>query len=284
MAAEYTYVSSTDVYRASGITSTEVSAADVIEQIKRAEVIICRMTKNIYWKIWLDAQSATSGAAATITKTGASWTVNDYVGQYIYVYSGTGAGQLRKILSNTADTITVDRNWAVNPASASIFRVFYVPADFNPYQDVQLDGSGLTYMYLPYYPVKVIEGLAIGATPVTVTPSYVYLWEKTGKIQLKTTAEVAYFSATYPQEIDIQYWYGVDHLPQDIKRLVELHAAIQILGQQMGGTFDDPSSISLPEASISVGQAYINIRSSLETLKEEYNELLKQVKIWPIFA
>jgi hypothetical protein len=139
-------------------------------------------------------------------------------------------------------------------------------------------------MYLPYYPVKKIETLAIGYTPTTVTPSNLYLWEKTGKIQLKSTAEASLFSATYPQEVDITYWYGVDHLPQDIKRLVELHTAFQILGQQMGGTFDDPSSVSLPEATVTVGQAYINIRSSLETLKEEYTELLKTVKIWPVFG
>jgi hypothetical protein len=52
----------------------------------------------------------------------------------------------------------------------------------------------------------------------------------------------------------------------------------------MGGTFDDPSSVSLPDMTVSVGQAYINIRSSLETLKEEYNELLKTIKVYPVFA
>ncbi len=52
----------------------------------------------------------------------------------------------------------------------------------------------------------------------------------------------------------------------------------------MGGTFDDPSSVTLPEATVVVGQAYINIRSSLETLKEEYMALLKTVKVWPHFG
>jgi hypothetical protein len=280
----YAYVSTTDVYRASGITSAEISAADVTNQILRAETIICRMTKNIYWKINLTAQTVTSAANTSVTQTGAGWTINDYANQYIWVYSGTGVGQLRTIVSNTASAITVDRAWTTNPSTDSLFKVFYVPTDFSPYKDEQLTGSGFDHMYLPNYPVKTIEGLAVGETPVTVTPSKLYLWEGTGRIQFKTSAEVASFSNTYPQEVDVQYWYGVDNLPYDIKRLVELHAAIQILAQQMGGTFDDPSSVVLPEASITVGQAYINIRSSLETLKEEYVELLKNVKIWPVFA
>jgi hypothetical protein len=285
VSAGYGYVSTGDVYRASGITSTEISTADVSNHILIAENIICRLTKTIYWRIVFDKQLATSGAAGTITKTGAGWTVNDLTDLYVWVYSGTGSTQIRKIVSNTADTITVDRNWTTtNPNNTSYFKIFYVPADFNPYVDAVYDGNGLTYMYLPNYPVKKVETLAIGKTPVTVTPSSLYLWEKTGKIQTMTTAEATYFSGIYPQEIDITYWYGVDHLPNDIKRLVELHTAFQILGQQMGGTFDDPGSIGLPEVNISVGQAYINIRSSLETIKEEYTELLKTVKIWPTFA
>lgn len=283
--AGYGYVTTTDVYRASGITSTEISTSDVSAQILRAETIICRMTKNIYWKINLDNQSATSATANTIVKTAAAWAINDLVGQYVWVYSGTGSTQLRKIISNTADTITVDRDWTTtNPDNTSKFKVFYVPADFNPYVSDSYDGNGLRYLYLPYYPVKKIESLTVGQTPVTITVTNLYLWEKTGKIQFKQGAEASVFSNSYPQEVTASYWYGVDNLPQDIKRLVELHASIQILAQQMGGTFDDPSSVSLPEATVTVGQAYINIRSSLETLKEEYTELLSTVKIWPQFA
>jgi len=279
------YCTTTEVYRTSGITSSEIGTTDVSNQIAESETIICRMTKNIYWRIVLDAQTASSGGNSTITVTGAGWTVNNYANLYVWVYSGTGSVQLRKILSNTSDTLTVDRDWTTtNPAVNSKFKVFYVPTDFNPYVDEVYDGSGLTYQFLPLYPVKKVETLAVGATPTTVATTNLYLYEKTGKIQLKSAAETSVFSKTYPQEVDITYWYGVDHLPLDIKRLVELHTSIQILGQQMGGTWDDPGTVSLPEATISVGQAYINIRSSLETLKEEYVELLKTVKIWPVFA
>jgi len=283
----YGYVSTGDVYRTSGITSTEISSADVSTHILRAENAICRLTKNIYWKIAYDKQTATSGTINTITKTGSGWTVNDLAGLYVWVYSGTGSTQLRKILSNTIDTITVDRDWTTtNPAAASLFKVFYVPADFNPNCVDSYDGNGLAYLYLPYYPVKKIETLSIGYTsPVSVTPSTLYLYEKKGQIRLSSTSQAQSFDNTYPQEVAISYWYGVDYLPQEVKRLVELQASFQILGQQMGGTFDDPSTVTLGDLNVSVGQAYINIRSSLETIKEEYDNIVaSMVKIYPVFG
>lgn len=281
----YGYVSTADVYRTSGITSTEISTADVSVQIGRAEANICRLTKNIYWKVAITSQAATSGAASSITKTGAGWTTNEFVDLYAYVYSGVGIGQIRKIVSNTSDTLTVDRVWASNPDNTSIFKIFYVPEGFSPYVSEAYDGNGLSYFYLPYYPVKIVETLAIGYTsPVTVTPSTLFLYEKKGQIRLSPTSQAQTFLNVYPQEVNVSYWYGVDYLPSEIKRLVELQAAFQILGQQMGGTFDDPSTVTLPEMSVSIGQAYINIRSSLETMKEEYMDLLKNIKVWPVFG
>ncbi len=277
------YCTYADVYRTSGIDSTVVSATDVNAQILQAEMEICRITKNIYWKTNLDS-TATSGGNNTLVVSTANWGVNDYAGQYVWLYSGTGSVQIRQILSNTATTLTVDRNWTTtNPASGTYFKIFYVPSDMDPYKDEDLDGSGQRWMFLSYYPVKKIETLTIDST--TITPTYLYVYEKTGKIQLTNQAEQSYFLASYPQDISITYWYGVDHLPQDIKRLVELRASIQILGQQMGGTYDDPSTVGLPEFNVSIGQAYINIRSTLEVLRQEYDELIaKYIKIWPIFG
>lgn len=283
--AGYAYVTTTEVYRTSGISASEVSVVDVTNQIAAAEVIICRMTKNIYWKNNLNAQSVTSAGNTTVVQMGAGWTVNDFRAQYIWVYSGVGIGQIREIESNTSDTITVTRAWGTNPDNTSLFKIFYVPTDFNPYKYETYDGNGQNTFYLPYYPVKYVESLSIGYVPVVVNPTLLWLIEKTGKIQFKPTCPTQYFSNVYPQEVTIGYWYGVDNLPYDVKRLVELHAAIQILAQQMGGTFDDPSTVTLPEMSVSVGQAYINIRSSLETLKEEYTELVnKYIRIYPVFG
>jgi len=285
--AGYAYVTTTEVYRTAGISSNEISVVDVTNQIAVAETIVCRMTKNIYWKSNLVNQSVTSAANSSVTQTGAGWTVNDFAGQYIEVVSNLGVVQIRQILSNTSDTITVDRNWSVNPTNTSTFKVFYVPGDFSPYKDEVYDGSGLNYQFLPYYPVNSVESLDIvyPSSTISVTPSKLYVYPKTGKIQFMSTAETQRFDKTYPQQVSVAYWYGVDTLPYDVKRLVELKASMQVLSQQMGGTFDDPSSITLPEATVTVGQAYINIRSTLESLKEEYDELVsKYIRVYPVFG
>ena len=271
------YVTVQDVYRTSGLREQVISYADVLEHIKVAENDICRITKNIYWLNKLKSANVSSSTDNTVTVDDAEWIAEDYDDNYIYIYSGTGTGQIRKIITNTDEKITVDRNWTTNPDSTSYFKLFYVPEQFDPYRQDVFDGNGMNYIYLPYYPVKVVELLSIDGTATT---EY-YKWEKTGRIQLKGTT----FNVSTPQNVLINYWYGVDFLPFEVKRLVELKAALQIMGQQMGGTFDVPSTVSLPDASLSIGQAYINIKSSMDELHKEYEYLLsKVVKIYPVFG
>ena len=276
------YCSTTDVYRTSGISSTEVSAVDVLAQILEAEAFVCRYTKNIYYKTNLTSTALTAASTTTLTIS-ATLTLNGYANQYLEITSGSGKGQFVGITSNTTGgTIVLDRDLVTVPAVSDTIRIFYVPSDFSPYQEEVRDGSNYDYFYTTYYPVQKVDQLISSA--VTVSLSNIYTYKNTGKLKLKSGAETSRFGGQSPQDVSINYWYGVDKLEYAVKRVVELRAAIQILGQQMGGTFDDPSSVTLPDMTVSVGQAYINIRSSLETLKEEYNELLKTIKVYPVFA
>jgi hypothetical protein len=281
-----TYCSTTDVYRTGGLTSSQVNSIDVQENISEAEVIICRYTKNIYWKRILDEQTADDGGDTSTLKmpSGTTWEVNVYAGCYVWIYDGTGKNTIRKIASNTADTLTFDRvvTAANVPDDTSKFRIFYVPSEFNPNVDESYDGSGYTYQYLPKYPIVIIETLAIASTNVSV--SNIYNYSKSGKIQLKSGAEYTRFSRTYPQEVAINYWYGIDHLPLDIRRLVELQAAIQSLSQYMMSVSDKPSNVGLPEMTITNPQAYQVAKETLNSLKYEFDEKMKQVKVWPVFA
>lgn len=70
--------------------------------------------------------TATAGAAGTITLASPASTVADYyINQWIYIRSGTGAGQSRRIKSySTGRVATVDGNWATNPDSTSVYYVF----------------------------------------------------------------------------------------------------------------------------------------------------------------
>jgi hypothetical protein len=71
-----------------------------------------------------------TGVATNVPSTGAqtsttlqdatkSWTVNQYAGATITLTGGTGAGQTRTVLSNTANTLTVSVAWATTPVAAS---------------------------------------------------------------------------------------------------------------------------------------------------------------------
>jgi len=68
--------------------------------------------------------TATGGSATTLVHTAAAWTVNAYSGYLVYITGGTGPNQIRKISSNTADTLTISPNWTVNVATGSTYKIF----------------------------------------------------------------------------------------------------------------------------------------------------------------
>lgn len=59
----------------------------------------------------------------TIGKTGAGWTYSAYVNKYLRIVSGTGIGQMRRIISNTTTTATVDYNFTTTPDGTSVFEI-----------------------------------------------------------------------------------------------------------------------------------------------------------------
>lgn len=113
----------------------------------------------------LEAENAvTSGGASTLTDTTRSWTVDYFAGQRVVILTGTGAGQVREIASNTADTLTVTQPWAIVPDSTMTYRierddtlvdgsVGAILGDLPVTQDqlgwlVRLDASGQPYLDL----------------------------------------------------------------------------------------------------------------------------------------
>jgi len=74
---------------------------------------------------------ATSGTTTTLVDAGlgvdrAAWTTNQWVGYWVYIFSGTGDGQIRQILSNTSTTLT----WSsVGTAPDSTSRYFIIGFD-----------------------------------------------------------------------------------------------------------------------------------------------------------
>src|SRR5574342_140419 len=75
--------------------------------------------------------SATAGTAssttyATFTVTGAGWTINDLAGRFVRLDTGTGAGQTRVIVSNTATVATIAGAWSTTgstPTGTTTFSI-----------------------------------------------------------------------------------------------------------------------------------------------------------------
>lgn len=74
--------------------------------------------------------TATAGASTTLTQSTATFntTGNGLKGVWVKILSGTGAGQERKISSNTATVLTIDPAWTVTPTATSVYAIGYIDA------------------------------------------------------------------------------------------------------------------------------------------------------------
>lgn len=69
---------------------------------------------------------ANSLGAMTITDSTKNWTINQYAGYQVRILSGTGVGQVRRILTNTATVLTL------GDSTLKPFEVYAIPSIFSP--------------------------------------------------------------------------------------------------------------------------------------------------------
>lgn len=71
-----------------------------------------------------ETQTVTSATTTTITVTGANWPVNRWKRASVAIVSGTGALAARNVLSNTADTLTLQRALITAPDATSTIALY----------------------------------------------------------------------------------------------------------------------------------------------------------------
>jgi hypothetical protein len=49
---------------------------------------------------------------------------NDWIGATLHILTGTGAGQVRTVTSNTSTVLSISANWTTNPTSTSTYRLY----------------------------------------------------------------------------------------------------------------------------------------------------------------
>lgn len=144
-------------------------------------------------------------------------------------------------------------------------------------------GNNKNSLFLYNSPIVSLDTLTIGGTSITTT--YVDVVKATGQITLMTTAEAARFTlpqsqapTQFDRNISITYTWGFSTAEYWYLRLVECLAAIMILTQQTGGTYDDITSYTIGDVTASVGEPWTNINRTVMNLKEEIKSIMKNVK------
>lgn len=67
--------------------------------------------------------TASAGGASTLTNSAKNWTTNQWANSQVRIVSGTGAGQVRMIASNTATVLTTSAAWTTQPDATSVYSI-----------------------------------------------------------------------------------------------------------------------------------------------------------------
>ena len=68
--------------------------------------------------------TATSGGSRSLTNSSAAMTIDRWANYQLRITGGTGVGQYRRIVGNTATSFQFERNWDINPDSTSTYEVY----------------------------------------------------------------------------------------------------------------------------------------------------------------
>ena len=77
-------------------------------------------------EVAVDTGMVTSATSTTLTDTSKNWPTDQWKDYVVEITSGKGAGQIRKIVSNTSDTLTVDPPWTTIPDNTSRYAIRFV--------------------------------------------------------------------------------------------------------------------------------------------------------------
>jgi len=87
-----------------------------------------------------DSGVSTNGSTSSVTDSSKSWAADEYAGRYVWIRSGTEAGQSRMIKSNTSTKLTIedDHNFTSSIAAGAQYRISY---NYQDIYDAEIAGS-----------------------------------------------------------------------------------------------------------------------------------------------
>lgn len=143
-------------------------------------------------------------------------------------------------------------------------------------EDIDEDDE-ITTIFLEKRPVQSLTSLVSYNTSDEIAKTWAtsdyWLDTKLGRLRLRTKE----FSHQN-RRVKVVYTYGYSSVPTNIRNLSATITAMTVLIIQMGGTYDDVTSYTLPSGvSIGVGEPYMNMRTAIDKLEKERDFILKSI-------
>ncbi len=130
--------------------------------------------------VWERGTATGSQTTTTLKDTTKSWTVNQWVGYYVRIFSGTGEDQYRMIISNTVDTLTVSAWTVITPDTTT--KYFIEAFEMGTLSSVDtmtqtgvstgtINGSVFTAGSTTgvYYPGQILTGTGVQSTKTVIS-------------------------------------------------------------------------------------------------------------------
>lgn len=117
----YTGLTDTNWGLGDKIPASKVNLSEILDHGKWADELV---SVDVSATGELDYTSGTTFGASSATVASAGWTVDAYKGKYVKVTSGTYADQIRRIASNTSDTLTLHTAWSDTPSAGDDITIF----------------------------------------------------------------------------------------------------------------------------------------------------------------
>lgn len=169
--------------------------------------LIDYLISNMSFESGIDSGTATGGGASTMTDTAKNWEVNSLAGAVVKITAGTGIGQFRTIVSNTANQITVTAPWGVVPIAGSEYLI------------VSLGGGGVpTGVYGSVYETDFVVGGALQVDLDTTEngPRNVIVIDLLSSIDCSWYISTSVDGITYSPVDEVEVLAGVgEHCPYD---------------------------------------------------------------------
>ena len=186
----------------SGMTATNVQAAIDEHQADKATLTDYAHVQTGVISLTLlvlsDSGTASAGAATTLTDSTKTWTVNAYTDQRVTITGGTGEGQSKYIVSNTATELTVDSAWTTNPDATSEYEISAWVATEDegeylaPYTQT-LTATGVTAGEVATVDVD-LSGVALYADQTAIADA----WGNVHRVEASAIDEITVYMNTLP--------------------------------------------------------------------------------------